>query len=324
MTILITTCSKRKQSKGGAQLPAGEPFKTQEELLTCWQQALQEVPKEEYVEAAMQYQGRGFRQALHMVQGDLTKLYVASAGLGLVHADQAIPGYNFTVSAGNQSARDVLPYVTFDFQQWFSDMCAHGVELNLEDILLDPKTQHEYIVLALSRPYLQLMLADLEKLHEKFPEKFSRIRIIGSNLEEIAPYWMFEYLMPYTASAAGVVGSKIDFAQRATQHFISGILDVDSGEATGSMVSAVVHGKAVFKALPAFLEANASMSVGFDSSVKRVKLTDEDLEKFVLEEWENCFGSKTRLLYTLRKGRGLSCSMERFGKIYERVLASRA
>lgn len=326
MTILITTCSKRKLTKGGASLEEGVTFKTQDALMDHWQDLVESVPKSEYVEVAKQYQGRGFRQVLHMVQGELNKLFVISAGLGLVRADVAIPGYNFTVSAGSSDARNILPYVTFDAGAWFEAMCNFKYDAgcsagsyNLEEIFHKAAEDEEYVVLALSRPYLGMLLRELERLHTEDPTQFECLRIIGANLEEIAPYWMFEYIMPYNAHSGGVVGSKIDFAQRATAHFISEVLD------TTTQCNALAHAKLVHKKLPAFLQTSTGLTGGGSNGLGvRTKLTDDELIAFIMAEWENCFGAKTRLLYTLRKGRGLSCSVERFAKAFDKVLISKA
>lgn len=331
MTILITTCSKRKQLQDGVSLEEGITFKTQDELLKHWCDKLSNVDETSYIEAALQYKGRGFKQALNAMQGELSKLFIISAGLGLVRADDQIPAYNFTVSSGSEDIKHVLPYVTFDGPKWFTDMCntnvttavveASGTTHNLQQIISHAAKTGQYVILALSKPYLKLVLNELIKVHKERPGAFTCVRLIGGNLEAIAPFWMFDHVMPYTANASGVTGARIDFAQRATHHFIKEILPNVKPPSDGyhsiNLVSPQEHARLVYEKFPEFLKSSFAGSL---NESERKKLTEEELLAWITEHWDECFGAKTRMLFTLRKGHGISCSVERFNAAFSQVL----
>jgi hypothetical protein len=161
------------------RLPSG-PQETVSKIWRAWlRDAAPRIP------AKKLYAGRGFAEALAVVESRKADLWVASAGLGLVHGDEEVPGYDLTLSAGSDSSiRRKVTDGPFDAALWWSDLARRRrPKRSLADLLSSHPAEH--IVISLPGTYLELVHEDLLSAGSSALRK---VRIVGPlDLERVTP-----------------------------------------------------------------------------------------------------------------------------------------
>jgi hypothetical protein len=154
------------------------------------------------------------------------------------------------------------------------------------------------VVMALSSAYVPLLVGELLSLSSS---QRSRIRLFGA-LEARYPSELRDLLMPYDSRLDTLVrGSKVDFAQRAAEHFILGSLSSDAFptnvEEQLAWVSAMLD------------------SVTARERPKRAVVDDvriRNLARVLAGQGLSC----TNALNTLRHQHGIACEQSRFRRIF--------
>src|SRR4051794_1839294 len=94
---VITICAQQKRTKAPVSgTPAPLAIQPQDLVATAWQRALAELPAD--IPVCDLYAGRAFGLAKRAAAQAASRLYVLSAGLGLVPADGLAPAYGLTVT----------------------------------------------------------------------------------------------------------------------------------------------------------------------------------------------------------------------------------
>lgn len=301
-TLVVTNCTNRKRLVSSAhaharELVAGPPM----DVAGAWMARISRDDRR--MPAGQLYCGRAFSEALIAVRSLGADLHVASAGLGLVAAKTLVPSYGATVAPGTDDS--LLPkLVGASVRDWW---CAVNA---VSPFATAPSLESANLVLvALSRPYLDMMTKDLIDWTESAP---GRLRLFASVSAHQLPPALRNALMPYDArlddSNGPLPGTKGDFAQRAMRHFVECILPTSS---TGSVVE---HATQV---------QNALAKLTAPSPSERARCSDDEIRRLIETHWHDVGGASTRMLRKLRDGLGIACEQGRFKDLFHQVARTR-
>jgi len=301
MTIIITNCTSRKRSSNFQGLSV-ENIKNGsfDDVAAQWKLLLEKSLPEQ--PASKTYCGRSFREAEKCSDLLNAKLYVVSAGLGVINALTPIPWYNITsgfdapASIGRKITGTYLP------SEWWkviTEKNPYGSSLlNTLD-----KYPAGLILFALSSPYITLLKSELEALPSQY---HPRLRFLGKNTYKILPINLQSNWMPYDDRLEGVgkgySGTQSDFAQRALKHFVYEVLPMDP---TGD---AQVHQTITL----GFLS-----NIGKLEKVKGLKKSDDEIVALIKKHWNNGFTGATQVLRIFRGHLGVACEQSRFRDLYK-------
>ncbi|MDQ2102178.1 hypothetical protein QSG27_05685 [Azospirillum sp. C340-1] len=248
--------------------------------------------------ARAMYCGRAFQEAALAAQALNGDLWVASAGLGLIHADTPIPAYSATVSPGQADSVPLAP------SRWFAELQARSPYAGW------PALGERVLVLAaLSAPYLAMLGPWLVSFAQNQP---GSLRLFTRAGAAAIPIELRPYRMPYdtrleddTLGRAGTVG---DFAQRALRDFAQSVLP-ENPEA-----GAPQHAAAVIARLRGRMAPSRPM---------RRSATDDEVRALIRAHWTHVLGRSTRMLRVLRDDLGVACEQGRFRDLFLEVAAER-
>jgi hypothetical protein len=211
---LVTNCSARKSALGAPGLLYRNLAKgPQSAVGDRWLAALEQAPAT--TRARDLYSGRGVVRMQALADRLGAPLYIASAGLGLVKSEEKVPSYDLSVSTDTPSAVQRLIDDDFCAKAWWSNLSRSPYATPIND-LFDENADH-LICIAVSNSYVPLMSDDLARLDKK---RRDRLRLFGAADSKYQPA-LRPMLMPYDRRLDTLVrGSKVDFAQRAAEHFI--------------------------------------------------------------------------------------------------------
>jgi hypothetical protein len=248
------------------------------------------------------YSGRAILEAHAAAQDTGGQLVVVSAGLGLVPAERAIPGYGLTILAGAED--DVLARIDpkVSASVWFAEMSQRSpFHAPLDQLVIG----HDVIVLALPGAYLDMLAPALDQLP---PAVRGRFRIITGSSDQTTPPSLRAYRLPYDdrldSAESGRAGTRSDFAPRAARHFIERVLAAEPD------ASAERHADLVRDALAAWTAP---------VTPQRLRQTDEELLAHIRTQWDGAGGRSGRLLRVLRDDLGLACEQGRAARLVEQV-----
>ena len=298
---VITICTHRKRVRPSALATAVSlPFGSQDTVQSAWLDKLRTLPAD--VPASALYAGRGFALAVQGATIAKAKLYILSAGLGLVAATQRVPGYGLTVSDGR--AESVTTRVTgeFDVDAWFSALLSGPYSKRWADVGGHGSGR---ILLALTRPYAEMVGRSLSELDLSI---LARLRIFGAALSPALPAVLRQALAPYDERLDAILpGTRADFAQRALLHFVSSIAVLRKAQDRASDYAAV----------EAALESAAA-----PDRPRRPRRTDEEILKLILVRLRSQSGI-ARILRALRDEEGVACEQSRFSRLYRAAVDQR-
>jgi hypothetical protein len=255
-----------------------------------------DVPAKEF------YAGRGFGLAAEAARMADAKLYVLSAGLGLVPARRHIPVYGLTVAEGHEDSVSEKVSGEFDAAGWFSRMLSSPHSDQWADAA---RTGSGRILIALSRPYAAMVGDSLSALPARTR---ARLRIFGASLEPALPASLHPALAPYDERLNSIFpGTRSDFSQRAMFHFVRSIAFKSGPDR-----------EADFAAVTAALGR-----LSFPNRPRRPRRTDDEILRLISRRLRSESGA-ARMLAALRNDEGIACEQSRFGRLYRIAVAKRA
>ena len=298
--VVITICTLRKRARPPfASTPASLPVDTQDVIQAAWFRKLLMLPP--YTSAGMLYAGRGFGLAASAASNANAKLYILSAGLGLVPADRQVPLYGLTVSPGYSESVSARVTGEFDATKWFSALLSSPTSDQWDDAI---GYNSGRILIALTRPYAQMVGESLSALE---PRALARLRIFGTSLASALPPALHPALAPYdTRLDALLPGTRVDFSQRALHHFI-GLVTGKNERERDSDYAAV---------------ASALENVTAPDRPNRPRRTDAEILEMISGRLQSQQGI-ARILRALRDEEGVACEQSRFSRLYRLALQNR-
>jgi hypothetical protein len=300
--LVIGNCSGRKRFSAGNPVNARDLIAaTPTELVRSWLDIL--ARQTTRLPAAELYCGRGFAETLAAARFLKAELLIASAGLGLVHSSTPVPTYNATVS-GNSDDNVLRILPGSDAAVWWrvlNDSSPYARRLSTEG--------YELVLVALSGPYLKMVVPELEQL--PLAER-RKIRFFSGTPSDQLPVALRELHMPYDArfdhDNGPLPGTKSDFAQRALRHFATSVLC-----RTGGVLDIDTHRESVERELR-LLSAPVRPS--------REKLGDQAVSELIRQNWLVAEGKSTKMLRHLRDTLGVACEQKRFQNLFSQVKAA--
>lgn len=302
-TALITICTNRKR----AQIPTALAFShfgvgTQKDVTSRWVKAVTKaVPAGP---AANLYCGRGFQVAKSTAASLRSDLVIISAGLGLVSASTPIPAYNATLT---KSGADSIPkrvLGAFDAAAWWQQINQRTKWGSSISEMAQDKG-FDLILITASSAYAALIAGDLISGPSS---ALPKIRIFGPRDPKMLPKPLQACLMPYDDRFDGpdgvVRGTRSDFPQRITQHFVEQILGASLPKSRSDDAKKV-------------REYLAPMQQPV--SVARQKMTDEEVVETIKKHWDDVSGSSSRMLRLFRDDLKIACEQKRFSTLFNQV-----
>ncbi len=245
------------------------------------------------------YVGRGFGLAAEAATLAEAKLYIVSAGLGLVASDRRVPPYGLTVSGRHAESVAVRVAGKFDVAAWFSGLLSGPHSDQWADAMAQGSGR---VLIALTRPYAQMVGESLSSLR---PQVLARLRIFGAALTPALPAVLRPALAPYDARLDAILpGTRADFSQRALLHFVRSV--------------AVKGGAQDRDADYAAVEA-ALRGVMAPDRLHRPRRTDAGILQLILARLRSQSGI-ARILRALRDDEGVACEQARFSRLYRVAL----
>lgn len=303
--LLVTPCTNRKLGPArnpalhAGQLAAG----SQDEVSAQWVALVRNSGLS--ATAINLYGGRGFKEALAATTGDHDRLWIISAGLGLIQAQAPCPAYNLTITPGSShSVQQRVTHGAFRADDWWASLNS-GLRGDFGLASLVRAHPESTVVITLSSAYADLVFADLLQLDSN---ECKRIRIVGPRSPATLKESLRDAWMPYDTRFDGpdspLPGTGADYPQRVARHFVSLI------EHGGTRADASEHANAVRVALRNF--AHPALP-------DRLKVDDETICAVIKKRWDDATGSGARMLRIIRDEEGLRCEQSRFAKLYRRL-----
>ena len=289
---VISNCTTRKAA--GHAISLGEVSHKGGALATAdrWMSLVRRTPMRHT--ASELYKGRSIRDAASVATALQGRLFVVSAGLGLVAADDHVPNYNLTVTPGSILA-EMLASQGLGVHEWW------GALTKTASSPLSRLATHSSIFLALPATYLRLVREDLASIP---PTARKRVWIFTSEAGRAeVPDLVASCVMPYDdrlETVSGFDGTRADFPQRALRHFVERL--------RGHELSAADGRNAVVASLSSQLRRQLP---------QRIRMSDDDIRTLIRARWEACAGSSARLLRYLRDDAKVSCEQGRFRVLWQ-------
>lgn len=303
-TILLIPCTDRKRRQPSEELRArslapGSLSEVAGEWLDRIASATSKQPHEEV------YCGRAYREAAKAAKQLSAELAVISAGLGVVRADQPIPSYSLTVAPGSDDT--VLNKITCDRASadawWRALKFRHKEVAGVQDLLR--RESSALILIGLSASYARLIRDDLVDLSVAETE---RIRIFGAGITEHLPPSLAVSVMPYDVRLNGpdspIPGTMSDFASRALHHFAGCLRD-----GVLSAAQAADDRQKLLGLMRDWRTPNLPV---------RERMTDEEIVRFILEQWDET-GGRSGVSLRLLRDTGHACEQSRFKDLFRRA-----
>lgn len=291
--VVITTCSHRKSANPTrAATPSSLSRGSQQAVTAQWIAKVGGLP--ECKPANTFYAGRAFGLAKEAANLSAARLYILSAGLGIVPASRTIPAYGLTISARHEQSVSRKILGDFDPAEWFSSLLTSVYSDNWRGVA---GRKSGRILMALSRPYAEMVGASLADAPPKMVE---RLRIFGASLEIALPASLHGAIAPYDERLNAILpGTRTDFAQRAMLHFARSVAAKPSRGREDDFVAV----------------RSALKNLKLPRPVQRPRLTDEEILAVIKKRLLMQSGA-ARMLAALRHEEGIACEQSRFGRLY--------
>lgn len=289
LSAICVGCTSRKHGPANsflsqAALAPGD----QESVADAWAARLRSDLSDHRVPAGTLYAGQGLTRARNLVATFGGRLFVMSAGLGLVHDETAVPSYDLTIAKIPGAVTEKVQGA-FSASAWWDAMMEGPYAASLASLL----EGRGRIVIALSQSYAAMVgpwLATLPAVAR------GRLRLLGARLDRDLPASLVAQWIQYDSRLeTAVPGMQLHYATRAMEHFLSvcGRMPMTHVAADQARVEAAMAG--VVCPRPAV----------------RPRMDDRDLAPMVAQAMARC-GSMARALAYLRKVTGVACSDQRF------------
>ncbi|RWC25203.1 MULTISPECIES: hypothetical protein [unclassified Mesorhizobium] len=301
IAALITICTHRKMARAPfAATAVSLRLGPQEVIQTAWNTKMRALPLA--ASAGALYAGRGFGLATQAANIAEAKLYVLSAGLGLVDINRQVPLYGLTVSGGH--AESVAARVTdeFDPGAWFASLMSGAYSDQWGDAFGQGSGR---VLIALTRPYAEMVGKSLSELG---PQALARLRIFGASLASALPVTLAPSVLPYDDRLDAILpGTRADFSQRAMLHFVRLVAtkrDAYDRDADYAAVEAAIGG------------------VAAPDRPRRLRRNDAEIVQLILARLRSQSGI-ARILRALRDEEGVACEQSRFSRLYRAAMEQR-
>ena len=298
--VVITTCSHRKSAKPSrAATPSSLTCGNQTAVAEKWIAKVGGLPRCRSADTF--YAGRAFGLAKEAANLSTARLYILSAGLGLVPASRLIPAYGLTITTRHEQSISRKIFGDFDPAEWFSSLLKAPYSDDWRDVA---GRKSGRILLALSRPYAEMVGASLTNAP---PKMLERLRIFGVSLEGALPATLHAAIAPYDERLNAIFpGTRTDFAQRAMLHFAKSVAPKPSKGREDDFAAV----KSSLKGLK------------LPRLVQRPRVTDEEILAVIKRRLRMQSGA-AGMLAALRHEEGLACEQSRFGRLY-RIAAGKS
>lgn len=265
-------------------------------MAAAWRRRLEGEPA--LVRADRLYKGRAFSVARAAAVQLGAGFGVVSAGLGYVDGAAEVPGYDLTIRAHGAASVRRRVEGAFDAAAWWREVSSGRFSSSLQAA----SDGRDLILVALSRPYLEMLAGDLIAVATARP---SALRLFGLSLAANAPPALRPYVMPYDErlERLGRPGTRSDFAPRALAHFVETIVpNAATLEGQAALVERRLAGAPAASPRP-------ERRRGDDATIKDV------IRRVALRE-----GFRSGLvLKALRGSEGWACEQTRFMNLYRTV-----
>jgi hypothetical protein len=294
---IITNCSSIKRRKDPPINPDLRS-RTLESLCSAWIRKVNSSSTLESVKST--YGGRTFIEATNASEQLNADLYVISAGLGLVHADDKIPNYNMTISNGSGSIANWLLEKRHLPKDWWA-MLNSTIGKTLPILRLIEES--EGMIFALPSTYLEMIKVEIEMIGDNY---LNRVFIITSPAgQKLFNHPLKERCLTYDErlnGAPGYEGTRNDFPQRALRHFVK---EIDFKSSPINVIQSNIR---------SFIESNSRPLLP-----ARARMSDQEIKKIIYKKWEEYGGRRENLLRYLRDKALISCEQKRFGHLWNEV-----
>ena len=295
VSAIVTICANQKRFRPGPNsTPATLAPAPQATLVSTW---LDLVGATAPVAAATDlYGGRAFGLARDVAAAAGTKLFVVSAGFGLVPGSQKLPAYSLTVARHDEDSIQRKAVGPFDPATWFEALTDGPYSVAWKDVFSEGDGR---VLVALTKPYAEMATPTLAKLPAS---DLRRLRLFGAGLGTVLPAPLKPYLLPYDDRLDSLFpGTRSDFAQRGLVHFVQNVASTDGDYSTdAARVRALL---AATKAPP---------------RPERRAVTDETLLTLIRSRLSPR-ASASRLLRQLRDEDQMACEQGRFARLFRQA-----
>ncbi len=285
--IVISNCTTRKAAGHAISIADVSHKGGALDTARRWKELVRSTPTRHT--AGGLYRGRSISDATRVASVVGGRLFVVSAGLGLLAADDPVPNYNLTVTPGSQVAA-MLSNQGLELHRWWSAVTETSPS-PLSRLVADSE-----VFLALPATYLRLVRQDLASI---LPEALGRLWIFTSEAgREEVPAFIAPCVMPYDdrlETVPGYVGTRADFPQRALRHFVERLSGHELPQEDGRGLVIGSLSKLTRRVLP-----------------PRVRVSDDEIRTLIRDRWGDCAGSSARLLRYLRDDAKVACEQGRF------------
>ena len=297
---VITICSRRKRLETEAKL-SGQRFasRTLASVAEKWIRARKTATTK--LSAENLYTGRGFGEIKKAARAVGADVWVISAGYGLIHKSNLVASYDLTISPNSPQSLDRL-VVDHDvsLSEWWTYI-NRGKRVRTITQLVErsPKT---LFVIGLTRPYFKMIEKDLQALSA---DSLNRVRLIGLSPGAIDNQRLGNVLLPYDERLESLgppfAGTRSDFPQRATRHFMERVWR------SGSANSLRTHKSRV---------ATALSDLDKPKKITRRKMDDQELLSLIAKHWKDIEGQSGKGLRFFRDHLGVACEQGRFKTLF--------
>lgn len=308
--VVVTCCTDRKRGKPNQILQARDLTPgSYRDVAAAWLRRIEASSAENQAKAV--YCGRAFSEALAAASYLESPMWIVSAGLGLVRANEPIPTYSLTVSLGAPDS--ILTKIDRDrprSRDWWTALLAEGAACrSLHGILNE--TPKMIMLISLSAAYAKMLQNEFEAMAE---DQIDRLRIFGLSLDRALPERFHRAVMPYDRRLDGVdsplPGTLTDFSTRAMRHFAQ---MARTGEIKLNDLSE--DRTVVLSKLSGWTEPFIP---------KRNPKSDDEIKALIIKYWVDVEGQSGRMLRYLRDDLLVACEQGRFRRLFNQVAKNRA
>jgi len=252
------------------------------------------------------YVGRAFSEAQLCKKLTNGRLFIVSAGLGLICDQTQIPTYDLTIASSSANVASRIVGKEFSRRTWWAKICRLGTNRDGISGLIRDNSAAVFCI-ALPSPYLDMVAEDLEQIPDLLAKK---VRVFSSeDGRRFLPNSLLPSWMPYDARLDGpdspIPGTKSDFAQRAMRHFLEHV--VQRGGTNPRW-----DAKAVAECLHA---------MKYPSRPSRTRMTDSEITVVMKKEFKKVGGRASEMLPHLRRTLGIACEQGRFARLFRKLRA---
>jgi hypothetical protein len=295
VSAIVVPCGARKEKLSALLHGGSVPRGSQAYVASEWTKRLRSASRLDFMSARDMYAGRTQTFARDVADTLGCRYFIASAGLGLVHGDTPIPGYDLTLSqTASRHLQSRVAGSAFDHAKWWRSMQAGPFATPMGELA----GGRGRILIGLTQPYAALIGAALATMTAS---QRTRMRIFGFGVQACLPEVLHSQIVAYDARLDRVLpGTKRDGFLRALTHFAK--LAIDSP----------LQGIAADQAL-----VDASLStIALPRPPIRQRVSDDTLLKYIRRYIRQGHATGTALRH-LRRAAGVACEEGRFRRLYQ-------